>query len=108
MTIKFEKLGLNDEKLNDIKNFRIMSEKFKYLNGEKAQLEICFNHRLFKEKDKKCIYAMLFIYDDRGICNGNYNFEVYVNNAEFEYNKENVLKVVNMVSREKFTEIEFI
>lgn len=108
MKIKFKKLGMDNERLNDIKNFRIMSEKFKSGNGEDVVLEISLNHQLEKQTGNKYIYAKKFIYNDNGSCNGDCKFEKDVVDAKIEYYLVNVLNLVNLISVQTFTGIEFV
>lgn len=108
MKIKFEKLGLTCESLGDIKNSRIMSEKFKNKNGEETMLQISLFPGSNPKKRKECICVQTYIYDDKGNCYGNVEFEGNIFRKELKYTLKNALKVVNMISKETFTEIEFV
>lgn len=108
MTIKFKKYGLDDERLNDIKNFRIMSEEFKNKSGEKTILQFTMNGVLERKKNKKCLFVQDYVYKRNGTCIGDIKFQIAVSEEELEYSLENVLKIVNRLSKEKFTGIEFI
>lgn len=108
MKIKFEKLGLTCESLGDIKNFRIMSEKFLNKDGEETILQISLFPGTKPKKRKELIYSKVFIYKDNGDCVGDVEFSGNILRAELEYTLENALKVVNMISKEMYTEIEFI
>lgn len=105
--VTFKKCGCDNEELGDIKNPRITSEIFRNKNGLDTVLEIGFNYRIFKEKNKKCLCVHVYTYQDNE-CTGDWNFEVDILKKELEYNQKNVLKVLNMASKERFTEIEII
>lgn len=108
MTIKFKKYGLDDERLNDIGNFRIMSEKFQNKNGEETILQFTLNAVLERKKNKKCIFVQDYVFKENGMCVGDIKFQMAVSDEELEYSLENVLKIVNRLSEETFTKIEFI
>ena len=108
MKIKFDKRGMDNKDLGDIGNFRIVSEKFKTKNGDEAVLELGINFIARSKENKIILRSNISEYKSDGYCWGNADFDREVNNLRLPYTLVSVLKAVNLIAENKYTEIEFI
>lgn len=108
MKIKFNKRGMDNKDLGDIGNFRIVSERFKTKNGDEAVLELGINFIARSKENKIILRSNINEYKNDGYCWGNSDFDREVNNLRLPYTLESVLKAVNLIAENKYTEIEFI
>lgn len=124
-TLYLEKMGmdfsLNDEitKISDLNNYRYYAYNVELKSGEKLDiLEIgygaryqrgkngykyidsfgCWFHTYYKDKDG-CEWGLLEL--DKQLNKGNYN------NSNI-YTKETILKLINSISKNQYTNIEYI
>lgn len=123
MVLYLEKIGMNNEELNDIKNHRVRA---KIINKEGNKVVIDFlkceifkmryTHKKTNKPLKKAIKEIIQPlgltvdvneYTNKG-CFSNRKFAQWVWDNAFEYAQANILKCINEISEIQYTSIEFI
>lgn len=124
--LKFEKMGGSlSKEVSDVENHRIWTSEYIPLEDGRSMLfEFSIYDKYFyrtthkitlkplkkpiKELQKKnALYLQVYYYKDN-YCYGDIELVKHIDSMALEYNKENILKVVNMYSLEKYDKFEWL
>ena len=123
MVLKLEKIGMNNNELNDVKNHRVRCE-IRNKEGNRTVIDFSkceiykmrYTHKKtgkeLKHPKKDIIQPIgLHIntceYTEKG-CFGSSEIESSVWNMGLEYTLANILKVANLISKDQYNSIELI